>query len=593
MPKVRKVQDGDEAILKEARARFKEAVDADSHNRIDALDDLKFAWNYGANDKDPGYQWTDAAKKARKGRPMMTENRLPQFVRQIVNSQRQNRPAINVAPASGDASVQVANVIEGMVRHIEQWSKADLAYDNAFEAAVTCGAGYFRVLTEYAGEDGFDQEICIKAIDNSFSVYDDQSFSEPDACDRRYSFVTERVSRKDFEAKYGFEPSSVSGAGIGDDASLWFGDDDVQVAEYWRVRTETDTIQEEEPEGDKPRSREVERKIVEQFLMTGDRIIKESEWLGTYIPIIPVFGEVRNIEGKKYRKSLIRDAKELQRMVNYFASATIETTALQPKVPFIGPVGAFDTERNKWDTSNDANHAYIGYDGEVPPQRQPPPAFPAAMREIHMGAIEALKAVMGIYDASLGARSNETSGIAIERRQVQGDNATYHFIDNMVRAIRYAGLVIIDLLPKIYNGQRVVRILAPDGAPQMAAINQVFVDRQSMQPVEYNVTKGRYDVVVKAGPSFQSQREETRVALTEIIKAYPPSATVLGPTLVKHMDFPESDKVAAQLAQTGQSQGIPPQLQQQMQKMGKQLQDLTHQTQQQELKLQAAELEKS
>jgi hypothetical protein len=314
-----------EAALAEARSRFKEAVDADSSNRNDALDDLKFLWNLGASKDDPGYQWPQDAKSLRAGRPMLVENRLPQFVRQVVNSQRQNRPSIAISPASGEASVQSAKVIEGLVRHIEQWSKADLAYDNAYEAAVSSGIGYFRVTTEYADDQGFDQEVCIRPIDNPFSVYDDSNFQLPDASDRKWCFVTEWVDRKDFEAKYGFEPVGISESSLGDDKSNWYEDERVRVAEYWRVRIETQTVYLQadgsvgpaKPSGE-TQSRDIEKKVVEQFLMTGDKIIKKADWPGCYLPIIPVFGEIKNIDGKKHRKSLIRDAKTSARINNYF-----------------------------------------------------------------------------------------------------------------------------------------------------------------------------------------------------------------------------------------------------------------------------------
>jgi hypothetical protein len=443
-------------------------------------------------------------------------------------------------------------------------------------------------------DEGFDQELCIRPIDNAFSVYDDPHYQLPDGSDREWCFVTEWVDRDKFEAKYGFEPTDIKDAGKGDDAmQLWFEDKRVQVAEYWRVRLETDKI---EAEG---QSRDVEKKIVESFLLTGDRIITDSEWAGTCLPIIPVFGETKNIEGKKFRKSLIRDAKESQRINNYFLSAEVESTALQPKAPYLGPVGSFETDQAKWAKANEENHAYLQFDvtPEAPgmrPERQAPPAFPSALREVRMASIEAMKAQMGIYDASLGARSNETSGVAIEARANQGDQSTYHYIDNMTRAIRYAGSVLIELIPKIYDTARVVRILQPDGQATMVAVNQMFgqaIDPSSMQPFpSYDIKTGRYDVVVKAGPSYSTQREANNAALAQLIKAYPPSAQVLGPLMVKNMDFPDSDEAAQKLEGAGKPQGLPPEIQQHMQDMQKALQQSQKQASDLEFKLQQEQL---
>jgi hypothetical protein len=560
-----KSKTADQEVLDEARARFKEAVDADNENRQHALDDLKFAWDFN------GYQWTQDAKNIRAGRPCLTENRIPQFIRQIVNAQRQNRPAISVAPANDKANPEVANVIEGMIRHVEQWSKADLAYDNSFEAAVSSSVGYFRITTEYVDDEGFDQDICIRPIDNAFSVYDDPHYGLPDGSDRKYCFVTEWVKREEFKAQYGFEPTAFDKAGVGDDERLWFEEKRVQVVEYWRLREEKSTIK---SPLDPSKEREVCKKVVEQFLMTGDKIIKKADWLGVYIPIIPVFGEVKNIEGRKFRKSLIRDVKDAQRMNNYFVSAEVESVALQPKAPFIGAVGQFETDETKWANANTDSHAYLQYDmieGAAPPMRQPPPQFPAALRETRMGFIESMKAIMGIYDASLGARSNETSGVAIDARAEQSDNATFHYLDNMTRAIRYAGLVIIDLLPKVYDAARVARIIGADGEASMAPINQWFINPMTQQEQILSLKDGRYDVVVKAGPSFQSSRDEARQYLTELIKAYPPFAQMAGDLLFKNMDFVGAEEIAKRLAPKGE--GLPPQVQEQMNQMQQMIQE--------------------
>jgi hypothetical protein len=258
-------------------------------------------------------------------------------------------------------------------------------------------------------------------------------------------------------------------------------------------------------------------------------------------------------------------------------SAEVESVALQPKAPFIGAVGQFETDEQKWGNCNSANYGFMQYDvveGAPPPQRQQPPQFPAALRETRMAAIEAIKATMGLYDASLGARSNETSGIAIQERAQQGDMATYHYIDNMSRAIRYAGTVIIDLLPKVYDTPRVVRILQPDGEAEAAAINTTLHPETLEQVQPVYMDRGRYDVVVKAGPSFETQRQETAKALSELIRAYPALAEKAGDILFKNMDFPGADEVAERLKPQG---GLPPQVQQQMQQMQEAIQQLHQQ----------------
>lgn len=553
----------DEAILEEARERFRLAKDADSENRHDALDDIKFTWNL--ND----YQWPIEVKRLREGRPCLTENRLPQFVRMVVNSQRQNRPSINVSPVDSKGDPSTAKVLEGMVRHIEQQSKADLAYDSAFENAVIGGIGYFRISTRYVPGEGENQEVAIQPIENIFSVYDDPHYSLPDGSDRQWCFVTEWIDREAYRQRFKSEPAPFEDAATGDTVADWTDGKRVMIAEYWCKK------------GDK----------VHQYLVSWDKVLERNEWSGTILPIIPVYGECRTVEGKKYRKSLVRDAKDLQKANNYWFSVETEIVALQPRAPFIGPVGAFETDAHKWATANTTNHAYLQYDpvdGAAPPMRQEPPAFPAAVRETRMAVIEGMKAVFGIYDASLGARSNETSGIALQERQEQGDLAVYHFLDNMTRAIRYAGNAIIELLPKIYDAPRVVRVVEPDGEAAMVAVNQLFID-PNMQQREINLAVGRYDVVVKAGPSFQTQRQEAAKAMTELVKAYPPLAQLAGDLLFKNMDFPDADKIAERLKPQSE---LPPQVQQQMQEMQQMLQQGQKYVADLESRLQKAEVEK-
>lgn len=549
-----------EAILKEARARFKLAVEAEADNRASALDDLNFL---------DGEQWTEAAKKARKGRPMLTINRLPQFVRQVVNEQRKTRPAIDVIPGDQKAAKPTADVIQGMVRHIERSSRARIAYDTAFEYAVSCGFGHFRVTTAYVDDGGFDQEIRIETIDNPFLVYRDPASKEGDHSDDRFTFVSELVDKDEFKDRYGFAPTAFEDAGTGDDIAPWFDGDRVRVAEYWRVLTEPETLNalsdgtiiRGELDADKravieasglkiEATRTQENRTVEQFLLTADKVIKQREWRGKYIPILTSYGGVLNIAGKRKVSSLVRFAKDPARMYNYQASAETELTALQPKAPWIAAEGSFDGQEDKWARAHEDNLAYLEYvpvPNQPPPQRQFFQGAPAGVREGRMAAAEDIKATLGMYDASLGARSNETSGVAIKARQQEGDTGTYHFIDNHARSIEQCGRIIIDLLPKIYDTARVVRILDPNDEERTVVINQVFVDPQTNQEQFFNLSEGRYEVSVRVGPSFESRRQEMVQAMVELSTANPQILQVAGDLIMKNMDFPQADEIAKRL----------------------------------------------
>jgi hypothetical protein len=266
-------------------------------------------------------------------------------------------------------------------------------------------------------------------------------------------------------------------------------------------------------------------------------------------------------------------------MYNYWRTMATELVALAPKAPFIGRVGAFETERGKWETANSATHAFIEYDGPEAPQRQGFAGVPAGALQEALSTSDEMKAILGIYDASLGARSNETSGRAIMARQREGDVSTFHFVDNLSRAIRHAGRILIDLIPHVYSTERIIRVMGVDGSPRNVPINQEtqaldekgqpVVDGEGRPiPAVYALDAGKYDLIVAAGPSYTSRREEAAEQMTALIQAFPQAAPLLGDLIAKSMDWPEHEEVAKRLAALnpqGQQQGIPPELQQQIQ----------------------------
>lgn len=543
----------DKDTIADAKERFKLAHDAESENRANALEDLKFARL--------GEQWPERDRKAREseGRPCLTINRLPAFARQIVNDARQNKPSIKTRPADGDADVKTADIYNGLIRNIEQSSNADVAYDTALESAVYGGFGYFRIKTDYACDDTFDLDLMIERVANPFTVYGDPNSQAADASDWRYGFVTEMVPKADFEAKYGKNTTTISWSADGDDRDgLWREDDSVRVAEYWErdevmrpiVQLSSGLVLDASAYT-KNRDifdaqgitvigeRETRSYKVTQRILTGAEEISKTEWAGKYIPIVPVYGDEINIEGKRYFHGIVRQARDPQILFNYWRTCGAELVALAPKAPYIGPEGAFDKDMGKWQTAHVKSHPFLEYSGGVAPMRQPFAGVPAGALQEALNASDDMKSILGIYDASLGARSNETSGRAIMARQREGDVSTFHYIDNLARAIRYAGRVLIDLIPSVYDKPRIVRVLGEDGSPKTVPVNQ---------PDEHGnvfaLGRGKYDLVVETGPGYTTKRAEAAEFITEIIRANPQTAPLLMDVLARNMDMPEADKVA-------------------------------------------------
>jgi hypothetical protein len=578
--------------LDEMRSRYTMAIAAFSDSREDELDDLRFM----AGSPDNQWQWPAdvlATRGAVQGqtinaRPCLTINKLPQHVRQVTNEQRQNRPSGKVIPADDKADVEVAAIYDGMVRHIEYMSDADVAYDTACENQVTYGEGYIRVLTEYCDEDSFDQDLRIGRVRNSFSVYMDPMSQDPTGADAEWCFITQDITKAEYERDYpdAAPLSSILASGVGDQyLSQWLTEDTLRIAEYFYYKHEEATLNlypgnqsffDGSPEdkamkemGLKPiKSRRVDRKKVMWMKTNGFESLEEREWAGKWLPVVRVIGNEFEVEGQIYISGLVRNAKDAQRMYNYWTSQEAEMLALAPKAPFIGYGGQFEGYEMQWKTANTTNWPYLEVNPDVTdgmgavlplPQRAAPPLPQTGLIQAKMGASDDIKSTTGQYDSSLGATSNERSGRAILAREKQGDTGTYHYVDNLARAIRHITRQLVDMIPKIYDTERIARIVGLDGEVDMVKINP-----QQPNPVNeirdvntgvliekiYNPGVGRYDVVVTTGPSYMTKRQEAMDAMSQILQGNPQLWSVAGDLFVKNMDWPGSEELAARLAKT-------------------------------------------
>jgi hypothetical protein len=585
-----KQKDTTSSVLATARSRLDMAIAALSESREDEIDDLKFY----AGSPDNHWQWPAdvlATRGAVQGqtinaRPCLTVNKLPQHVRQVTNDQRQNRPSGKVIPADDHADVEVAEIFNGMVRHIEYISDADVAYDTACENQVSYGEGYIRILTEYCDENTFDQDIKIGRVRNSFSVYMDPTIQDPTGADAKWCFVTEDISRDDYERMYPDSApiTTLQTLGVGDqNLSQWLTEDTIRVADYYYLDYDRATLNlypgnvtafEGTPEdkqlkaiyGKPKRSRESDRVKIKYCKINGYEILEERDWAGKYIPVVRIVGNEFEVDGRLYVSGLVRNAKDAQRMYNYWVSQEAEMLALAPKAPFIGYGGQFEGYENQWKTANTQNWPYLevnpdvtdGAGGMLPlPQRAQPPMASSGLLQAKAGASEDIKASTGQYNASLGMGSNERSGKAILARQREGDVGTYHYGDNLARGVRHIVRQLVDLIPKIYDTQRVARIIGLDGETKM-----VKIDPSQQEPVKkimqddividkiYNPNVGKYDVVVATGPGYATKRQEALEAMAQLLQGNPSLWAVAGDLFVKNMDWPGAQEMAKRFAKT-------------------------------------------
>lgn len=576
-------------ILATMRKRMDDAQSFTSKTRASQLDDLKFL----AGSPDNGDQWPPEVMSSRIGpgqtspRPTLTLNKLPQHVRQVTNDQRQNRPSGKVIPVDSNADVEIAEIYDGVIRHIEYLSNADVAYDTACENQVIFGEGFWRLTTEYCDDNSFDQDIKIKRIRNSFSVYMDPKIQDPCGEDAEWCIISQELTKDEYEHLF---PDAASFIGLQDlgtgDSTLltWASNNSVKIAEYFWCEYKETTLNQyisgETAFKGTPEDRELKSKYGEaiktrkskirtiKWLKTNGYEILEGpqDWVGRYIPIIRVVGNEWEIDGRLEVSGIIRNAKDAQRLYNYSRSQQAEMIALAPKAPFVMYSGQDQGYEQEWATANIVNypalHANAMTDATgnaiLPlPQRAMPPMSQPGLMEMAMTSSDDIKSTTGQYDASLGMASNERSGKAIIARERQSDIGTYHYVDNLARAVRYTTRQLVDIIPKIYDTQRIARIIGEDGS-----VDTVHVDPLQDQAVRsiqgadgaiqkiYNLNVGKYDVMVTTGPSYLTKRQEALESMSAIMQATPQLWSVAGDLLVKNMDWPGAQELSKRIAKT-------------------------------------------
>ena len=589
----------DSTLLRLARDRKKHVEDVESEWRIQSTEDNEFS---------AGNQWPQMDVWDPK-RIQLTINQIPKYLHQITNDARQNHPAIVVHPVDSGSDPETAKIYQGLIKHIEVDSSADMAYTTAIDHAARIGRGYFRILTEYDHPFGFDLCIKIQRILNPWSVYIDPiGRHQPDYHTADWGFVVERMAKDRFCELYEIDASTYGQwQGEGD---TWIERDEVQVAEYFyrerhpltlsqlsdgqirfsllpedslEERTEyaaiLDNMQQQlfrrgiaplAPEEQRyvQRERRSAVPIIHWCKINGHSVLERTIWPGQYIPIVPVLGEELLVDGKIDYRGIVRDLKDSQRMYNYWATKETETIALAPKAPWVGYKGQFASRERDWARANTANLAYLEADpltinGQLAPLPQrnvfePPIQAISAARAQAMGDMHA---VTGIYPAAQGSESNEVSGVGIRQRQGQSQLGSYHFFSNLSRAIRHAGTILVDLIPAVYTAQRIVRILGEDGTPRMVMLQPGTAGqpqpKQLPKGIEgiYDIQVGRYDVTIEAGPGYATKRQEAAVEMARLTTAYPQLMQVGGDILVGNQDWPGAEQLAARLKKT-----IPPEL---------------------------------
>lgn len=573
----------DQDEIKRIRDLFKRASEAEAEDRVEMQSDLKFVRLGGE------HQWPDYARKARSiqgaERPMLTDNRTKQFRTSVINNLRLNTPSIKVRPVDDKADKKTADALGGLIRHIEQTTSGDIAKDVASEFAVDCGVGYFGLMTKYVSDDSWEQEIAFRTFADPFKVYIDDRSVMPDGSDMRWAFVVEDLSKEEYEKEYGDDSGEWSESAAAD-GQAWDTEDTRRIAEFFELTEKSEklhmledgrTVWDEElaqmAESAEfvpvMQTRNATRKKCLWRKMTSTKILEETELPCSWVPIFPVYGDMFWHEGKRHVRGMTRDAKGPQQAFNYWTSTMAEIFGLQSRIPWVVAEGSTEADPN-WETANAANHPYLQYrayddNGNPlpPPQRQPPPPIPTGYAEQMEIALEGIKAAVGMQNPAIGAQeSANQSGRAIRALQAQASIGTAHFADNLARSVSHCGRVLIDMIPRVYDTRRVLRILGADGEPdhvmhdpaQPVAVQKAPNAKGGTDTI-YNFSVGKYDVLVEVGPTYASRREEGFEVFTEMARVAPQVMGAAGDLVMRMSDSPYADEIADRIKAT-----IPPQI---------------------------------
>lgn len=529
-----------------AKKQFDKCQTAEALNRQRARDDIAFALDLD--------QWPAGAASARKqaGKPTLSSPLPAKYLRDIVNQARALRPSVRVKPVDNKADKLVSRVMEGLIRNIEYQSGADMAYDTAIEHAVQGGVGFVRVSTDYANAFSFDLELRIERIADQFMVYGDPASLGLDSSDWNDCFIlaltTEEALKREYPKRATFSSWSADDVQVDDGILIaeWFHREyvtmtihllsDGQVVDAGKFTPDIAAFYAAQGVTVK-QSRVTAVPTVKRYMLDGEGELSAETWAGSYIPVVPVYGIDYVSNGKRVLKGAVSDAKDPQIMDNYWASTATELVANAPKVPWIAEENAL-VDSKQWAKSGKADVPYLYYKkGAQPPQRPGSDPAPAAVLMAQAASGSVVRSVMGADQ--LPKMINGSPTASDNKRSVLSTDTNYHFADNLTRAVRHVGRILIDMIPRVYSNRSVVRIMGEKGDDNNVDMTQLPLDI------------GSYDIDVKAGDSYATRREETRYALTELLRTYPQATPLVGPLLLDNLDIPGIETVKAQLiAQT-------------------------------------------
>lgn len=587
--------------------RAQDALTFDSEQRRMCVEDMKFAFV-------SGHQWDTHLTAKRRNKPNYEFNRVRQLIRRVTGQQLKNKPEIKCR-ATEDNDVDTAEVLNGMIKNIEVQSSAENAYDTAFQWACGGGYGVLRVKSEYESPDTFNQCLRIEAVLDPMTVYCDPAAMKFDRSDARYWFISELIPTKQYQQRWPNAQVADFNVTMSDDdswARLWSTEELTRIAEYWYLEKESKTIHllsdgsivdaddwdqysslfEKPPiippnpddpaaataqaSGQPPQApqpafapvtikstREVEVDCVYSCPVSGNGKLEEpTKWGGSMIPIVPQWGDLINIDGKQIYSGMTRFARDAQTIHNFEMSSMVEVVAKLPNSPMKATPAMIKGLESYYERMgvDDPPVILFNADPMMPggPTREPMSQLPTSLANLSNITVDEMKATTGVYDASLGNQGNETSGRAIMARNAQSDTANFVYVDNQVKALKRLGEILVDAIPHYYDAERSIRILGADLAEKYVTINKMVTAPDGTEHVENDLSRGKYDVTVTVGKSYDTARQELAETAQAISQVPGPVGAIGQYLLVKSLDVPGVDEAVEWIRQALVKQGIIP-----------------------------------
>ena len=557
-------------IVKEALERFETASDGWSDIYEQSVADVSFI------DDDEG-QWEDSVRESRHNRPCLTFDKLSASVDRVVGGQMAQMPSVKVRAAE-EGDEDIAEVYQGLIRQIDQ--RGIQAFKTAFKFAVKSGWGCLLVDHDYIDDVSLDQDIILREIKNPFSVLLDPIIQAQHVQEARFGFMFEDMERQEFSRLY---PDAESYPGESDftttgNMDSWVSEDFVRVADYFRITLEEKTLvqlsdgrvldlEEVQPVRDElnlqgitlGKTRKVQKRKLERFKISGMEILEEVECVGRFIPLVPMFGKTSNINGKYITRGIVRKAKDAQRLYNYSRSVAVEVTALTPKQPYFVTPAMIKGHESKWKNMMVSNDPVLQFNfdqGQKPYRESPAQGSPGLLQDAQFAA-EDIKATTGIFDANIGQQGQETSGVAIGRRQFQGEMSNFEYQDQLIDSMELAGRIMIDMIPAVYDTERTIRIIGEDEREETVQVNKTLMDAQTgtfVKTMDLNV--GNYDIKIASGPSFTTRKQETAEQLSSMIAQNPAMSQLVGDILFQNLDLVGGDEAIKRFRSAGVKAGI-------------------------------------